>query len=111
MDISELKQFVGTEKYYNLSIGIKGTDGIKYLADNAKAYWLFDVVASYQKKLKNISFQLWKITVKDNKAVITCREDSDMPNIVRQVVQYTDFPFEEFEFYCINRIVLLKSEY
>jgi hypothetical protein len=109
--LNDLEQFTGTSKYYNLGFGLKATEGIKYLADTAKCYWLLDVVASYQKRLKDYPFQIWQIVVKNKKAVVSCKEDTDMPNLVIQAIKYTDFPLDVFEFYCIDGIILLKSEY
>ncbi len=40
----ELEQFYGTEKWYRHFTGLVYTDGIKYLAENAGAYWLIDLV-------------------------------------------------------------------
>ena len=110
-----LHGFTGTEQYYvHWTKAIRWTDGIKYVLDQAGAYWLMDIVASYQgrKRLKQAPFQLWKIKVNEDKtAVVTCREDKGKRPIVRQEIPYTDFPLDEFEFYCIDRICLLKSEY
>lgn len=111
--LKELEQFTGTDNYYKVSFGLKATDGIIYLCKQAKCFWLMDIVASYQRKLKNIPFQLWNIRINPDKrsAVVTCKEDKDQPDIVNQKIKFTDFPLSEFEFYCIDGIVLLKSEY
>lgn len=108
-----LSQFTGTEHWYKHMFGIVTyTDGIKYLADEAQAYWLLDIVASYQPKHKDKPFQIWKLTVNEDKtAVITMKEDSNKPVLVKQKIAYTDFPLDEIEFYCIDGIMLLKSEY
>lgn len=106
-----LGQFIGSMKYYRGLMGIRYTDGVKYLADRCGAYWFIDLIASYQRKLKDMYFQLWGIDVQeDNTATVTCREDSNRLPVVTQNIEYTDFPFD-FELYCINRVILLKSEY
>lgn len=110
-DVSELDQFTGTDGYHEYIGGLVLTDGIKYMATKCGAFWLLDIVASYQHKLKNENFQLWKIEVADGKGVVTCRADSNTPNLVRQRIPYTDFPCAAFEFYCIDGVILLKSEY
>lgn len=107
----DLSGFHGTEHYYKNFTGLVYTDGIKYLAEQAEAYWFIDLVGSYQPELKDVPFQIWKLEVEDNKAVATMREDSDEPNRVKQVIGFTDFPLEEFECYCIDGVMLLKSEY
>ena len=107
-----LDQFTGTSQYYKHFTGLLYTDGIKYLADKAKCYWFIDIVASYQYKFKNTHFQIWKLrVVDDSEALVTMSEDIDKPILVSQHISYTDFPLDEIEVYCIDNVVLLKSEY
>lgn len=112
LNISDLENFTGTRKYYGYLGGVKLTDGAKYLADRAGCYWLMDIVASCQHDLTKYPFQLWSIRVlEDKKAIVECREDTGTPAVIHQEIKYTDFPLKEFEFYCINKVILLKSEY
>lgn len=108
----ELCYFTGTEKWHRHSLSrCLYTDGIKYLAEKADAYWLIDAVLSYQKKLKNINFQLWNLKKeKGNSFILTCREDKNSPVLISQKIKFSDFILEKFEFYCITGIMLLKSE-
>jgi len=56
------------------------------------AYWLIDLISSYQLKIQNMEFQLWSIEVyKDNTARVVCKEDTDRDEVVEQVIEYTDF--------------------
>ena len=108
----ELNEFIGTQHYYKNFTGLLFTDGIKYLADKANCYWLIDLVGSYQPKLQDIPFQLWEIEVNDDdSALITMREDTGLAEKVKQPIPYTDFPLRNFSFYCIDNVMLLKSEY
>ena len=107
----ELQQFTGTENYYRHAFGCKYTDGVQYLAENAKAYWLLDAIFSYARKEP---FQIWKLQlspVGDKDAVLTMREDSDTPVIVEQLIEYTDFPIEHIELWLIDGVLILPSEY
>jgi hypothetical protein len=107
----ELKGFTGTEQYFKHWSGqVKYTDGIQYLAEQAGAYWLLDLIASYQKELSNKKFQVWTLKKSDDTAVITMREDDELPVIVRQEIPYTDFPLS-LTIFCIDGVVLLPSEY
>jgi len=119
---SDLNQFIGTAHYYGhpLFPTLVFTDGIKFLAEKAGAFWLIDIVGSYQPKLKREPFQLWRLEKADEGAVVTCRQDTNEPDLVRQEIPYTDFPFDDlgdsFEWYvCQNDettfVMLLKSEY
>ena len=113
----ELKQFYGTEYWYKHALGFIYTDGIKYLAEHAKAYWLLDVVGSVQHltRLKNNDFQLWRLRKNqdDNTCIIDVWTDTPGKSelLYRQDIPYTDFPLEHFEFYFQNNTMLLKSEY
>lgn len=111
---SDLAGFYGTEKWYKNFTGLLYTDGIKFLAEQAQAYWLIDAVGSYQQEFKDNQelqfFQLWDLEVKGSEAVLTMRADSDQPALVRQEIPYTDFPFS-IKLYVCNNVLLLPSEY
>ena len=110
---ADLAQFTGTEHWYRHWTG-RGTftDGIKFMADRAGAYWLIDVVFSHQLKAKVRAepFQIWELKVKDGKGVVTMRRDSDCKPIVTQRLEYTDFPMAEVKMYFENDVLLLPSE-
>lgn len=107
---ADLDQFTGTEQYHQHWMRqIVYTDGVKYMADAGGAYWLIDVVASYQRKEP---FQIWELKVKPNKScVVTMREDTGEPAKVRQEIPHTDFPLESIKLYLIDGVLLLPSEY
>ena len=111
----ELANFIGSEHYFNHSIGnFNYTDGIKFLADQAKCYWLLDVVGSYQhlNKVKDIPFQLWELTVADdNSATAVMKEDTNTPIIIKQEIPFTDFPLDHIRLYLVDGVLLLPSEY
>jgi len=87
------------------------------MADQYQAYWLIDVIVSYQitKRIKGIPFQIWSITSTEGKATIEMRQDTGQPVLVRQQVPFTDFPEGNLEIYCIDegskKVLLLPSEY
>lgn len=112
---SDLDQFIGTEQYWKHWMpGLVFTDGVKYLAETAGAFWLIDIVASYRRKEP---FQIWTLKVnKDHAedepmAVVTMQEDTYQPELVRQEIPYTDFPLDEIKLYLIDGILLLTTEY
>ena len=111
-----LSQFTGTENWYRHGQvrKILFTDGAKYLADQAGAYWLLDEIALAQQFDKAVSaeeFQLWKLKVKtDHTAVLAC-EDGNSKIVMQKDLEFTDFPLEEISLYCTNNTILLPSEY
>ena len=114
---AELQQFTGTENYYKYMGNVVLTDGTKYLADRAGAYWLMDVVASWQtaKKVACEHFQLWKLEVKEDKKATVLADDGNGNEIARQKIPYTDFPLRSQRLYLVNdgryRVLMLPSEY
>ena len=114
---AELRQFTGTEHYYKYMFNIVLTDGTKYLADRAGAYWLMDVVASWQtaKKVACEHFQTWDLAVQEDKKATVVAGDGDGKEIARQKIPYTDFPLRSQRLYLVNdgryRVLMLPSEY
>lgn len=112
-----LNQHTGTDGYHRNMFGLLYTDGIAEMAQGLSAFWLIDAVESHQRKaLRNPclrEFQLWKLKVEDGKATLTCKEDSGQGQRLKiiQRIPYTDFPEPGIEFYVINGVMLLKSEY
>lgn len=109
---NELEQFTGTENYYKHWLGFKYTDGVNYLVENAKCYWLLDVIGSYQPKHNSKRFQIWELKVKaDKTGEVTMKEDSNTPILVKQKLDRTDFPLNEIKLYLIDGVLLLPNEY
>lgn len=113
---ADLRQFIGTEHWYRhwAVRHITYTDGAKYVADTAGAYWLLDEIAfaqSADKKVAAQAFQLWKLTVRpDCTATLTC-EDGNYKVVFTKALGYTDFPLDEVKFYFTDNVILLTSEY
>jgi len=114
----QFSHFIGTENYYlHFSRGFLFTDGVKAVADQFKAYWLIDVIASYQirKEVRLKLFQIWTINSTRGKAIVEMQPDIDQPVLVKQQIPVTDFPNGRLTMYYIddgsNRVLLLPSEY
>jgi hypothetical protein len=124
---NNLPQFSGSENlYYHFTRRLVYTDGVRYLAKTAGTYWLIDAIASYQgtRQLKGdprlAQIQFWSLAVNDdNSAVLTCQADSGEPAVVRQEIDFTDFPLASLKLYCAigqcdgraTFVLMLPSEY
>lgn len=106
-----LSMFNGTENYHQY-LNVHLTDGVKYLAEACEAYWLLDVICSYQPNLKDAGFQVWilKLDEGEDSALVTC-EDGNGHALVQQFIEFTDFPLPSVKVYLIDGIILLPSEY
>jgi hypothetical protein len=112
----DLRQFTGSEQWHRHGIvrNVLFTDGAKFVADQAGAYWLLDEIAlaqRYQKGVADEEFQLWKLTVNpDHTATLAC-EDGNGNAVYSRSIEYTDFPLPEIALYFTGNTILLPSEY
>jgi hypothetical protein len=113
---ADLQQFTGSEHWYRHALNrkVSFTDGAKYLADTAGAYWLLDDIALIQPHDQRVAaeaLQVWKLTVRpDRTATLTCYDGDD--NIVyTKELTYTDFPLDEITLYFANNVIYLPSEH
>lgn len=109
---------------YHRTLGLRFTEGVSLAASALGAYWLVDLVASHQprvrRRLRSLGlrdFQVW--TVERLGAGVVVHAWSDTPGaegsfpLVRQNVAYSDFPAELLPFadlWVENGVLLLKTE-
>lgn len=109
----DLEQFTGTENWYKHALsGYVYTDGVKYLAEKAEAYWLIDkilIITRYKKKLQE--WRSWILTVNQDKtAMLECGDGNDN-SLYKEKLDYTDFPLNKVEIWFTNGTLFLPSEY
>ncbi len=115
-EINEIvSQSTGTTQYHKFS-PFPGyplaTDGVIAVAEAAGCYWLLDVIGSHQCNRKlDPAFQVWTIEVDEIKRSCVVKGFNDTTLIIRQRIEWTDFPLNEFKFFLIDGILLLPSEY
>ncbi|GAB4072292.1 hypothetical protein KHC28_01390 [Ancylobacter sonchi] len=111
-----LRQFTGTEQWYRhpLVRRVLFTDGAKFVADSAGAYWLLDEIAFAQHSepaVARTGFQLWKLIVAaDASADLRC-EDGNGEAVYTKHLDWTDFTAEGVQLYFADNVILLPSEY
>jgi len=116
-------QFICTQNYYsNKNYPFLYTDGVKYLAENAKAYWILDAIASWQSEFiiksdQDLSqIQFWKLKVNSDKsAFLICERDLD-ETVITQKIPFTDFPLRDISLYLCDMwlgqgVLTLPSEH
>lgn len=116
LDPAIMAQFTGSETFYRY--GLAGdalfTEGVKYVADTAGAYWLLDLICIanvYEAKVRAEEFQLWTLSVRDNATgVVTC-DDGNGRIVYEQTLNFTDFPEPGIRLYFCSGTILLPSEY
>ncbi|MDA8089530.1 MAG: hypothetical protein M0Z61_04840 [Nitrospiraceae bacterium] len=120
---ADLIQFTGTSGYYRWSAlypNMVLTDGARYLAEKAGAYWLMDAIASHivyggnRKRMREEGFVVAKMKVNGRSARLTL-DDGNGNVLARQRIGYTDFPKPGIELYAEygdgRWVILLPSEH
>jgi len=110
-----LKGFIGSEQYYRhrLPNGMQLllTDGCNYIREKGEAYWLFDLILSWQLKLRKHRFQVWKLERQNDESWFIECCDGNKLFIVGQEVNDIDFPLNNLELWVIDGVALLPTEY
>lgn len=112
METLDFSQFYGTEHYYKHPFTKSVyTDGVKYFAEKAGAYWFLDIVFSeYFTLMKKEGFLSINLKVNDFGADITV-DDGNENILVKRHIDWTDCPQGEYKFFYADSVLMLTSEY
>ena len=114
-DAAKLDLFTGTQQYYQLNRHAVLTDGTRYLADGAGAYWLMDAIASYLPQFTGRQDFVVAKLVRTGSAAQLTLDDGNGRLLDQQHIEYTDFPMTSFQLYaCWGGdfwVLMLCSEY
>ena len=114
---ASLAQFYGTENYFicTLNRRMNCSDGAKFVADHAGAYWLLEEIAipqMFDPKLRREDFQVWTLTVdRANTCALLVCDNGNGRILLSKEIEYTDFPLDSITFYVEGNVVLLRSEH
>lgn len=105
---ADLALFTGDDLRYRHSTNprVIYTPGVRYVAAAGGAYWLVDAIASYltpatiaawaRRDSRARWMQFWTLSVGDDQsAVLEARADAPCEPLVRQAIEWTDFPLPE----------------
>lgn len=115
LDPAILASFIGSTQYWRINRRCVITDGAKYLADAAGAYWLIDAAASYLIELGNADwFVLIRLRVCERTALLSF-EDGSGQLYASQSIPWRDIPLAEQLLYAgwdgSQWVLMLPSEY
>ena len=111
-----LKHFIGTQQYWEHfipgSFRLRLTDGCNFVRQEAGAFWLFDMIASYQHddRINLNPFQIWQLSKKEDYWSLECRGDNGQHMLTARI-GFSDFPIDHIEIWVLDGIALLPSEY
>jgi hypothetical protein len=82
--------FFGTETWWKHPYGFLYTDSLMDFCEKHKAYWTLDVVGSYM--------------------CFYAREDTGLPNVVEQFIEYTDLDVS-IKLYLEEKVLMFPSDH
>ncbi|OXA65258.1 hypothetical protein B0A67_24640 [Flavobacterium aquidurense] len=121
-----LKGYHGGEQlFFSPVTKINYTEGVREIAKKTESYWFLDIIASYQSKLKNEHFQVWKLErelaytmVNGFKNIVQRKdcfnvicEDGNDNVLISQKIPFSDFCFDVYTLWYVNKVLLLPVEY
>jgi hypothetical protein len=112
--LAHLAMHIGSECVFrHWSRRLVYTEGVQCLAQEAEAYWLIDLIASYvpHPKMREQAFVVWKLTVNASRTALAVADDGNGKEILRQEIAFTDFPLDEITLYLTDNTLLLPTEY
>lgn len=109
--LENLNHFTGSEVVYQHPLfDFLYTEGAKYVATEAGAYWLLEEIGIRGRTLKDQPFQVWKLKVFGNQGKLQAEDGND--NVIHEFeLNYTDFPEPGIELWFVEGTILLPSEY
>lgn len=115
-----LNKFCGSQFIYRHPMfNTKYTEGIEYLAEQAKCYWLVTDISIVASTLTDhcpfISIDVYRFfgadAIKNNCAAIVTYSDGDENQLFVQKYSATDFPLEHIQLFFVVDTLLLPTEY
>ena len=118
----DLDQFLEMGNLYrrNPLSSVVYTDGVKFMVDEAGADWLIDEIVSAQTRprVAGEPFQTWRLQVEPSQeAILTCWRAAPLDTdgrddvVFKKRIDYTDFPLDEINLYCVRGTIMLPNEY
>lgn len=110
-----LQQHSGSETFYKhgLHSQIVYTEGVRFLAENAGAYWLLDAIVSHQltPSVAREDFQAWELQRNEDDSWTLSCHDGNHRFVAVQQIAFSTFPLSRIEVWLTNNTLLLPSEY
>ena len=111
----DLAGFTGTTQWFRHPTvqSVLYTEGIQYLAEQGKCYWLIDEIAFAQHipEVARKQFQQWTLKVEENRSAILTCDDGNLKIVFTKRIDYTDFPLKQIQLFFSDNVLLLPSEW
>jgi hypothetical protein len=111
--VIDLNGFTGSEKLYKDQLGAVITEGVKYFAEEGKAFWAVSdmiVICKIHKLVRDNLFVKVIVSASNEKAAITY-EDGNGVRLFKQEYDYASLPNGRWDFYFTDNTLMVTGEY
>jgi hypothetical protein len=102
--------YFGSDSFWRHPYGLVYTDSVKDFCEINQAYWTLDVIGSYIAVLRSYDFVIIYFDVSDSKCSFYVKEDTGLPDVIHQEIEYTDMPVS-VKLYLCDGILMFPSDY
>ena len=105
--------FYGSNSWNLHWFGLVYSEGVKALCDDCTAYWLLDLIASYQTEsiFKEEGFQVWRMIRLEKETFQITVSNGNGKILIKKEIEGIDFLYDALTLWCIESSVILPSEY
>lgn len=99
--------------HYHRSSSTMFTDGVKDLAETCSAYWIIDLIISYQCKrhVKCERFQVWELKKGGANNFTITATNGNRRRIAYQYIPFSDFTYDLATLWLVDGCLMLPKEY
>ena len=109
---ADLDQFRGGGPHHPHHLGGSYSEGVRYVAEKGKAWWLVGAILSFQRELlaRREQFQVWRLRRLASRSVLEMTDgDSDAP-LLRKDIEGMSFPLNDLELIFADGVLMLPGE-
>lgn len=110
---ADLDQFRGGGPRHPHHLGGSYSDGVRFVAERGKAWWLVGAILSFQRELmvKQEPFQVWTLWKLATRSVLEMTDGSSPAVLLRKDIDGVSFPLSELELVYADGVLRLPDEH
>jgi hypothetical protein len=109
---ADLDQFRGGGPHHPYHLGGSYSEGVRFVAEKGKAWWLVGAILSCQKAFlaRREPFQVWTLRKLATRSVLEMTDGSSPAVLLRRDVEDMTFPLNDIELFFADGVLMLPGE-
>ena len=108
----DLDQFRGGRPHHAHHLGGRYSEGVRFLAEKGKAWWLVGAILSFQRELlaRREPFQVWTLRRLATRSVLEMTDGESESTLLRKDIGEMNFPLNELTLLYADGVLMLPAE-